>query len=65
MAKKKDLLRSKDVANILDLSPDDVIDLVHKRKLTATKVGRIWRFRPEDVMAHKRRQDKQTLKIQE
>lgn len=53
MAIKKDLLRSKDVDNILDISPDEVVDLVHKRKLTATKVGRIWRYRPEDVMAHK------------
>jgi excisionase family DNA binding protein len=60
MAKQKDLLRSKDVAWILDLSPDDVIDLARNRKLKATKLGRFWRFHPDDVMAYKRRRDKNT-----
>lgn len=49
------LLRSKDVAHLLDVSPDDVVDLVHKGKLRAIKVGRIWRYRVADVQAYKRR----------
>ena len=40
------LLNSKEVAHILDLSPDDVIMLARKKKLPATKIGRFWRFNP-------------------
>jgi hypothetical protein len=40
MAKKEGLLRSKDVAHILDCSTDDVIDLARKGKLLGVKVGR-------------------------
>ena len=57
MANHKNLLRSKDVAHILDVSPDDVIELAKKGKLKATKEGRFWRFRPAHVMAYKRRQE--------
>jgi len=45
--KKKDndeYLGSKDVAWILDLSPDDVIELAHRGKIDASKQGRFWRF---------------------
>ena len=56
MAKKKEsLLKSKDVAHILDCSPDDVIDLARKGKLRAIKQGRFWRFRQSDVVTYKRR----------
>ena len=55
MAKKEILLRSKDVAHILDVSPDDVIIMARRGKLRATKQGRFWRYRPSDVMAYKRR----------
>jgi hypothetical protein len=38
-------LRSKDVAHILDCSPDDVIDMARKDMFAgAFKVGRFWRF---------------------
>lgn len=57
MANHKNLLRSKDVAHILDVSPDDVIELANKGKLKATKEGRFWRFRPAHVIAYKRRQE--------
>ncbi len=43
------LLRSKEVARILDLSPDDVIKLARSGRLKASKVGRRWEFRPRDV----------------
>lgn len=56
MAKKiETLLRSKDVAHILDCSPDDVIELARRGKLRATKQGRFWRFRQNDVMMYKKR----------
>ena len=50
------LLRSKDVAHMLDLSPDDVVELVHRGELKATKLGRLWRYRVADVQAYQRRQ---------
>ncbi len=46
--------RSKDVAHILDCSPDDVIVLAKKGKLRAAKQGRFWRYRQEDVMNYKK-----------
>ena len=51
------LLRTKDVAYILDCSPDDVIELARSKKLKGTKVGRFWRFRQRAVMAYKRKQE--------
>lgn len=57
MTKKESLLRSKDVAHILDCSPDDVIELARRGKLRATKQGRFWRFRYTDVITFKKRSD--------
>ena len=57
MAKKENLLRSKDVAHILDCSPDDVIELARRGKLGASKQGRFWRFKPNDVVAYKKKHD--------
>ena len=53
MAEEENLLKSKDVAHILDCSPDDVHLLVHRGDLKGTKVGRFWRYRLEDVMEYK------------
>ncbi len=53
MAKKENLLRSKDVAHILDCSPDDVIELARRGKLRASKQGRFWRFKHNDVLSYK------------
>ena len=49
------LLRARDVAHILDCSPDDVYPLINTGKLKASKVGRLWKFRLEDVMSCKER----------
>ncbi len=59
MAPKKEetFLRSKDVAHILDLSPDDVLELAGKGKLKGEKQGRFWRFRLADVMAYKQKME--------
>ena len=51
------LLKSREVAHILDCSPDDVIDLARKEKLKAIKQGRVWRFRQADVMAYKKKME--------
>ncbi len=58
MAKQEKLLRSKDVAQILDCSPDEVHVLLHRGDLKATKAGRIWTYRLEDVNAYKRKLEK-------
>lgn len=47
-------LRSKDVAHIIDLSPDDVIELARRGKLNARKDGRFWRFNLQDVQNWKK-----------
>lgn len=47
-------LRSKDVARILDLSPDDVIKLARSGKLRASKIGRRWEFRARDVAQYQK-----------
>ena len=53
-ANDKAALRSKDVAWILDIGPDEVVELVWRGKLKATKVGRLWRYRLSDVESYKR-----------
>ena len=48
------LLNSKEVAEILDLSPDTVNELARKSVLPAFKRGRQWRFRKRDIVSYKR-----------
>lgn len=48
------ILNSKDVAQILDLSPDTVNEFARKSILPAFKKGRQWRFRKRDIAAFKR-----------
>jgi len=48
------LLNSKDVALILDLSPDTVNEFARKSILPAFKKGRQWRFRRRDIAVFKR-----------
>ena len=45
------LLTSRQVAEILDLSPDTVNEYARKSELPATKRGRQWRFRRHDVVS--------------
>ncbi len=54
MSKNGYVLRSRDVAHILDCSPDEVIELAQRRKLKASKDGRFWKYRPADVLAYKK-----------
>ncbi len=48
------LLNSKEVAEILDCSPDAVNELARKSVLPAFKRGRQWRFRKRDITSFKR-----------
>ena len=48
------ILNSKDVARILDLSPDTVNEYARKSILPAFKKGRQWRFRTRDIVLFKR-----------
>jgi len=56
--KSETLLRSKDVAHILDLPPDDVIYLARKGKLRGVKEGKYWKFRLRDVKYYQKRLEK-------
>jgi len=48
------LLNSKEVAELLDCSPDTVNELARKNILPAFKRGRQWRFRKRDITSFKR-----------
>jgi excisionase family DNA binding protein len=54
-------LRSRDVAHILELSPDEVSQLAQTKKLKAKKAGRNWRFRLTDVRAFKRMLERERI----
>ncbi len=58
MENEKLFLRSKDVAHILDCSPDDVYRVMEKGDMQGIKRGRFWLFRYEDVIAYKEREQK-------
>jgi excisionase family DNA binding protein len=47
-------LTSKQVAEILDCSPDTVNEFARKSVLPAVKKGRQWRFRKRDIASFKR-----------
>ena len=47
-------LNSKEVAQILDVSPDTVNEFARKHLLPAVKQGRQWRFRKRDISSFKR-----------
>jgi excisionase family DNA binding protein len=49
------LLRPRDVAHILECCPDDLYPLIYTGEIKAEKVGRLWKFRLEDVMNYKDR----------
>jgi len=52
MKEERTFLDSKEGAQILDCSPDDIHVLVHRGELKAPKAGRFWIYRPEDVEAY-------------
>src|SRR5690242_1085232 len=55
MADKDDiLLNSREVAFLLDMSPDTVNEFARRNILPAFKKGRQWRFRKRDIASFKR-----------
>jgi len=55
MSDKDDiLLNSREVAFLLDLSPDTVNEFARRNILPAFKKGRQWRFRKRDISTFKR-----------
>lgn len=52
MDRERTFLNSKEVAQILDCSPDDIHVLVRRGELKAAKAGRFWRYRLADVEAY-------------
>jgi excisionase family DNA binding protein len=51
LEKEEDLLNSRAVAKILDLSPDTVNEYARKNVLPAFKKGKQWRFRRRDILS--------------
>jgi excisionase family DNA binding protein len=48
------ILNSKEVARMLDMSPDTVNEFARKSILPGFKKGRQWRFRKRDIASFKR-----------
>lgn len=48
------ILNSRDVALLLDMSPDTVNEYARKRILPGLKKGRQWRFRRRDITSFMR-----------
>jgi len=44
MTKKEVYIKSRDVAYVLDISPDDVVEMARHNILPAEKVGRYWQY---------------------
>lgn len=59
LEREEDLLNSREVARILDLSPDTVNEFARKNILPAFKKGKQWRFRKRDISSFNRRQGRE------
>jgi excisionase family DNA binding protein len=57
--KDKELLTSKDVAETLGCTPDEVNVLARTGGIRAIKQGRCWRFWSKDIMAFKKQMGKE------
>lgn len=56
--REEELLNSKQVAVILDMSPDTVNEFARKNILPAFKKGKQWRFRKRDISVFYKKQPK-------
>ena len=59
LEQENDLLNSREVARILDLSPDTVNQFARKNILPAFKKGKQWRFRKRDISAFSKKQTRE------
>ena len=55
----EDLLNSREVARILDLSPDTVNEFARKNILPAFKKGKQWRFQKRDIFSYNKKQSRE------
>jgi hypothetical protein len=58
LEREEDLLNSRQVATILDLSPDTVNEFARKNILPAFKKGKQWRFRKRDIVSFSKHQSR-------
>jgi hypothetical protein len=58
LEREEELLNSKQVAVILDMSPDTVNEFARKNILPAFKKGKQWRFRKRDISVFFKKQSK-------
>lgn len=59
LERDEDLLNSRDVARILDLSPDTVNEFARKNILPGFKKGKQWRFRKRDISVFNKKQPRE------
>lgn len=59
LEREEELLNSRDVARILDLSPDTVNEFARKNILPGFKKGKQWRFRKRDISSFNKRQTRE------
>jgi len=59
LEREEDLLNSREVARILDLSPDTVNEFARKNILPGFKKGKQWRFRKRDISSFNKRQTRE------
>ena len=59
LEREEELLNSRDVAVILDLSPDTVNEFARKNILPAFKKGKQWRFRKKDISTYTLKQTRE------
>lgn len=59
LEREEELLNSKEVAVILDLSPDTVNEFARKNILPGFKKGKQWRFRKRDISAFNKKQTRE------
>jgi hypothetical protein len=55
MQTTKRILKSNDVAHILDCSPDEVVLLARDKKLKSIKKGKYWMFSFQDVASYRKK----------
>ena len=59
LEREEELLNSKEVAVILDLSPDTVNEFARKNILPGFKKGKQWRFKKKDVSSFTKKQTRE------
>ena len=59
LEREEDLLNSREVARILDLSPDTVNEFARKNILPGFKKGKQWRFKKRDISSFNKRQTRE------